>query len=72
MRSLIKDFLAVIISGIVFVTAGWFFYTDINSTLQNTGGEEIGLIMFKKNTAQRKYSGRAVWEKHRNCGSCLQ
>ena len=62
MRSLIKDFLAVIISGIIFVTAGWFFYTDINSTLQYTGGEEIGLIMFKKNTAQRKYSGRAVWE----------
>ena len=62
MRSLIKDFLAVILSGIIFVTAGWLFYTDINSTLQNTGGEEIGLVMFKKNTAQRKYSGRAVWE----------
>lgn len=62
MRSLIKDSLAVIISAAVFVTAGWFFYTDINSTLQNAGGEEIGLIMFKKNTAQRKYTGRAVWE----------
>ena len=62
MRSLIKDFLAVSLSGIIFITAGWLFYTDINSTLQNTGGEEIGLIMFKKNTAQRKYSGRAVWE----------
>ena len=62
MRSLIKDFLAVILSAIVFIGAGWLFYTDINSTLKNTGGEEIGLIMFKKNTAQRKYSGRAVWE----------
>ena len=62
MRSLTKDFLAVILSVIIFTSAGWLFYTDINSTLKNTGGEEIGLIMFKKNTAQRKYSGRAVWE----------
>ena len=62
MRSLIKDFFAVTLSGIIFITAGWFFYTDINTTLQHGDGEEIGLIMFKKNIAQRKYSGRAVWE----------
>ena len=62
MRSLIKDSLAVLLSAIIFTSAGWLFYTDINSTLQNTGGEEIGMIMYKKNTAQRKYTGRAVWE----------
>ncbi len=62
MRSLIKDIIAVLTAGTIFAAAGWLFYTDINSTLKNTGGEEIGLVMFKKNTAQRKYSGRAVWE----------
>ncbi len=62
MRSLIKDLTAILIAGTIFLTSGWLFYNDINSTLKNIDGEEVGVIVFKKNSAQRKYSGRTVWE----------
>ncbi len=62
MRSLIKDAIAVLAAGAIFLSSGWLFYNDINSTLKNEGGEQIGVIIFKKNTAQRKYTGRTVWE----------
>lgn len=62
MRSLGKDLLAVLAAGTIFLASGWLFYSDINSTLKNVEGEEIGVITFKKNNAQRKYTGRTVWE----------
>ncbi|MDX9801666.1 MAG: FecR domain-containing protein [Spirochaetia bacterium] len=62
MRSSGKDLLAVLAAGIIFLTSGWLFYSDINSTLKNIEGEQIGVIIFKKNNAQRKYTGRTVWE----------
>ncbi len=61
MRSLIRDlFLSLVLLGI-FGWAGYEFYRDLNGEIRNEGGEVIGEISYIENSAQRKFTKRAVW-----------
>jgi len=61
MKSLIKDSFVTLLLLSLFSWAAYKFYTDLNSQITHEGGEVIGEITFVKNSAQRKFSSRAVW-----------
>ncbi len=61
MKSLIKDFFLTALLLSIFGWAGYEFFQDLNGEIRNEGGEVIGEISFIENTAQRKFSRRAVW-----------
>ena len=61
MKSWIRDFFITGLLLYAFVWAGLEFYKDLNSQISNEGGEVIGEITFISNSAQRKFSDRAVW-----------
>jgi hypothetical protein len=61
-RSGIPDFLAVLVCATVFSAGGWSFWTELTKSLKPAQAEEIGTLVFKRKTAQRKYSDGAIWE----------
>ncbi len=61
MKSWIRDFFITGLLLYAFAWAGLEFYRDLNSQISNEGGEVIGEITFISNSAQRKFSDRAVW-----------
>ena len=44
------------------ITSGVLFWKEYNRTLTKLNEEPIGTIVFKKRTAQRKFSDRVVWD----------
>ena len=61
MRSWINDVFITLLLLAAFCWAGLEFYRDLHSQISNEGGEVIGEITFINNSAQRKFSNRAVW-----------
>ena len=47
------------------ITSGTAFYKEYNRTLSKLNEEQIGTIVFKKRTAQRKFIDRVVWDRLR-------
>ena len=62
MKFLISDSLAIGISTAVITIFSLLFYFDITKKVESSDIEEVGIITFKRNTAQRKYSSQVVWE----------
>ena len=44
------------------IASGVLFWKEYNRTLTKLNEEPIGTIVFKKRTAQRKFSDRVVWD----------
>ncbi|WP_294430199.1 hypothetical protein [uncultured Treponema sp.] len=62
-KSLLLDFIVIVLclSGAAFFA--WLFWHDLNTFTLRSDKNEIGIISFKHNIAQRKFDDRVVWER---------
>lgn len=62
-KSPLPDILALLICLAGIFWFGRLFWLDLNSTSARSDQEEIGVITFKRNVAQRRFGDRVVWER---------
>ena len=57
------DVLIAIICAAGIGTALFYLYKDFTASLANENAEPVGIIYFKKNSAQRRFENRNLWER---------
>ncbi|MDR2467362.1 MAG: hypothetical protein LBD22_00175 [Spirochaetaceae bacterium] len=58
----LTDFLAIVICLTGAGAAFYFFWTDLNKSLTKLNESPIASVFFKRNTAQRRFGDRVVWD----------
>lgn len=61
-KSFLFDIFIIILCSSLIATGLYLFFTDINKTIDTANTEVIGTIRFKKQSAQRKFANRVVWQ----------
>jgi hypothetical protein len=62
MKFLHSDFLVVGIGMAVIATFSFLYYKDVTTKVQAGNNELVGIVTYKRKTAERKYAGQVIWE----------